>query len=141
MQRIEFQCGLAYGTLSDPQDVAKTATEITASRQHSYSTVHDLQKSLQSAIDDLLYAMDKLATLYNIAPQGTYTAAYDWDDSVVNDPTQRKQMFWQYVASGKFPFWRYLVEFEGFSEDDAKAIAEEQRTDLGNPYGFQGGDA
>lgn len=145
LQRIEFQCGLAYGTLSDPQDVAKTATEITASRQRSYSTVHDLQKSLQSAIDDLLYAMDKLATLYNIAPQGTYTAAYDWDDSVVNDPTQRKQMFWQYVASGKFPFWRYLMEFEGYSEDDAKAIAAEQaeqQASLGNPYGFsRGGDA
>lgn len=145
LQRIEFQCGLAYGTLSDPQDVAKTATEITASRQRSYSTVHDIQKALQSAIDDLLYAMDKLATLYNIAPQGFYTAAYDWDDSVANDPMQRKQMFWQYVASGKFPFWRYLKDFEGYSEDDAKAIAAEQaeqQASLGNPYGFsRGGDA
>lgn len=141
LQRIEFQCGLAYGTLSDPQDVAKTATEITASKQRSYSTVHDIQKALQNALDDLIYAMDKLATLYNIAPQGAYTAAYDWDDSIVNDPTQRKQMFWQYVTAGKFPFWRYLAEFEGYSEEDAKAIAAEQQADLGNPYGFQGGDA
>lgn len=139
LQRIEFQCGLAYGTLSDPQDVAKTATEITASKQRSYSTVHDIQKSLQSSMDDLLYAMDKLATVYGLAPTGPYEAAYDWDDSIVNDPTQQKQMYWQYVTAGKFPFWMYLVKFEGYSEDDAKKIATEaaQSSDLGDPFGFQ----
>lgn len=58
LQRIEFQCGLAYGTLSDPQIIEKTATEVNFSKQRSYSTVHDLQKSLQNALDDLLYSMD-----------------------------------------------------------------------------------
>ena len=48
-------------------------------------------------------------------------------------------MFWQYVTAGKFPFWRYLVEFEGYSEDDAKAIAEEAQGSLSNPFGFGGG--
>lgn len=142
LQRIEFQCGLAYGTLSDPQDTEKTATEITSSKQRSFSTVHDIQLSLQTALDDLLYAMDQLTTIYNLAPAGTYSAAYDWDDSIVNDPNQRKQMFWQYVVAGKFPFWRYLMDFEHYSEEDARAIAEEaqQSASLSNPFGFgQGG--
>jgi len=43
--------------------------------------------------------------------------------------------------AGKFPFWRYLVKFEGCSVDDAKAIASEQQTNLGNPYDFQDGGA
>lgn len=136
LQRIEFQCGLAYGTLSDPQDTEKTATEIISSKQRSFSTVHDIQLSLQSALNDLLYAMDKLATLYNLAPAGAYKAAYDWDDSIVNDPNQRKQMFWQYVTAGKFPFWRYLVEFENYTEDEAKQIESESAGSISNPFGF-----
>lgn len=140
LQRIEFQCGLAYGTLSDPQSIEKTATEINASKQRSFSTVHDIQLALQTALDDLIYAMDQLVTIYNLAPVGEYKAAYDWDDSIVNDPSQRKQMFWQYVLAGKFPFWRYLKEFEGYSEEDAKAIEAEAGSNLSNPFGFgQGG--
>lgn len=142
LQRIEFQCGLAYGTLSDPQDTEKTATEITSSKQRSYSTVRDIQLALQNALDNLLYAMDQMATLYKLAPAGAYKAAYDWDDSIVNDPNQRKQMFWQYVVAGKFPMWRYLVEFENYTEDDAKAIQSEalQSTGLSNPFNFGSGD-
>lgn len=140
LQRIEFQCGLAYGTLSDPQSIEKTATEINASKQRSFSTVHDIQLSLQSALDNLIYAMDQLVTIYNLAPAGEYKVAYDWDDSIVNDPSQRKQMFWQYVTAGKFPFWRYLVEFERYSEDDAKAIEAETQGNLANPFGFGQGE-
>lgn len=42
LKRVEFQCGLAYGTLSDPQNVDKTAEEIRSSKQRSYTTVKDL---------------------------------------------------------------------------------------------------
>lgn len=130
LKRIEFQCGLAYGTISDPQNVEKTATEILSSKQRSYATVKDIQKALQASIDDLLYSMDKLATLYTLAPQGAYQVTYDWDDSIVNDPTARKQMFWQYVMSGKYPFWRYLMEYENYTEKDAKEIAAEQQAGM-----------
>lgn len=136
LQKIEYQCGLAYGTISDPQTIEKTAEEIRSSKQRSYAAVRDIQKALENALDDLIYAMDKLATLYQLAPQGSYKAAYDWDDSIINDPTQRKQMFWQYVTAGKFPFWRYLVEFEHYTEDDAKAIEAETQGGLTDPFGF-----
>lgn len=139
LQKIEYQCGLAYGTISDPQVVEKTAEEIRSSKQRSYATVKDIQKALENALDDLLYAMDKLTTLYKLAPQGSYKAAYDWDDSIINDPTQRKQMFWQYVTAGKYPFWRYLVEFEGYTEKDAKEIETETQVNLSDPFGFEKG--
>lgn len=51
LRRIEFNVGLAYGTLSDPNTVDKTAEEIKASKQRSYSTVSDIQKSLQTALE------------------------------------------------------------------------------------------
>jgi A118 family predicted phage portal protein len=56
-KRIEFNVGLAYGTLSDPQEVDKTATEVINAKQRSASTVVDNQKALAAALDDLFYAM------------------------------------------------------------------------------------
>ena len=64
LKRIEFACCLSYGTLSDPQAVAKTAEEIKMSKQRSYSAVCDIQKSLEGALRDLVRAMDAYATLY-----------------------------------------------------------------------------
>lgn len=125
LKRVEFQCGLAYGTLSDPQSVDKTATEVLASKQRSYSTVKALQRALQTALEDLLEAMDALCTLYDLSPAGPWQAAFDWDDSLVNDPQQRKAMFWQYVQADRFPFARYLQEFEGYSEEEAAAVVAE----------------
>ena len=122
LRRIEFQCGLAYGTISNPQSVEKTAEEVRASKQRSYATVRLIQKALQDSIESLFYAMDVYATLYSLAPAGGYDLAFDWDDSIVNDPTERKAQFWQYVEAGRFPFDRYLVEFEGYSEEEAAQI-------------------
>lgn len=142
LRRIEFQCGLAYGTISNPQSVEKTAEEVRASKQRSYATVRLIQQALQDAIEGLFYAMDVYATLYGLAPAGAYELAFDWDDSIVNDPAARKQQFWQYVEAGRFPFERYLVEFEGYSEDEAAAIAAEAATAEPLTFGaFPPGDA
>ena len=86
LRMIEWQCGLVYGTLSDPRLAERTAQEVKASRQRSYASVLDLQMSLQYAIGDLIYAMDALSGLYNLAPEGPYDAAYEWDDSIIVDP-------------------------------------------------------
>ena len=132
LKRIEFQCGLAYGTLSDPQNVDKTAEEIRSSKQRSYATVKDLQRSLKVAVTDLIYAIDALMTSAwqqgaAVVSPSEYDVTFDFDDSIVSDPKERKQMFWSYVTAGKFPFWRYLVEFEGYSEEEAKEIEAEAK--------------
>lgn len=66
-------------------------------------------------------------------PPGDCNVTFDFDDSIISDPKERKQMYWGYVTAGKFPFWRYLVEFEGYSEDDAKAIAAEADAENRSP--------
>lgn len=134
LRQMEQQCGLAFGTFSNPNDTVKTATEILSSKQETYTTVSDIQKSLELALRKLINSIDVLATAGNLAPKGEYQVAFDWDDSIVNQPSERKKMFWQYVQAGKFPFWRYLVEFEGYTEDEAKAISSEQSA--GDPYAY-----
>jgi A118 family predicted phage portal protein len=85
LKKIEFLSGLAYGTISDPNVVANTATEIKMQKQRSYATITDTQKALEDALEQLLYAMDVWATLANLAPRGDYEAVYSFDDSIVAD--------------------------------------------------------
>jgi A118 family predicted phage portal protein len=85
LKRIEFSCGLAYGTLSDPIEVEKTATEILSAKQRTYAMVVDTQKALQDALEDLIYAIDCWATMNNLAPAGSYDYTFDFDDSIVVD--------------------------------------------------------
>lgn len=85
LKRIEFNCCLAYGTLSDPQNVDKTAEEIKSSKQRSFSAICDIQKALQTALEHLLWAMDLYASMYNLAPRGKWEAGFTWGDGVLQD--------------------------------------------------------
>lgn len=91
LQRIEYNVGLAYGTLSDPQSVEKTATEILTAKQRQYVTCKDIQKVFQAALDSLVYAIDALCDLGKLAPAGTYEVDYNWGDGVLDDPETKRQ--------------------------------------------------
>lgn len=85
LRRIEFNSGLAYGTLSDVMNVDRTAEEIRVSKQRSYAHVCEIQDSLKTALGYLLEAMDAICDLYSLAPAGEYNASFGFDDSIVAD--------------------------------------------------------
>ena len=127
LKTVEFNCGLSYGTLSDPQSVEKTATEIKISRQRSYATVTDTQKALDGALRDLIAAMDVLATLYNLAPLGVFEVTTTFDDSVITDTEAKLVQDRQSVSMGAMPKYMYLMRNYGLSEETAKEwVAEVQ---------------
>ena len=68
--------------------------------------------------------MNVYADLYGLTPVGTYEVNYDFGD-ITYSFAEDKQTWWSYVNTGRVPFWYYLVKFEGFSEKDAKALADE----------------
>lgn len=120
-RQIEFNCGLAYGTLSDVQNTDKTAEEIKASKQRSYATISDNQKALKNALTDLVYAMDVWCTLYNLAPMGKYDISFEFDDSIVAD---RKAEFTEkqaLVSVGIMSKWEFRMWYFGEDEETAKA--------------------
>lgn len=122
LKRIEFQCALAYGTLSDPQNVDKTAEEIKSSKQRSYATIKDVQKALQAALEDLIYAMDRWATIGELAPQGAYQTTFHWDDSIVADKQVELNDMRQDVAAGLIRPELYVAKRYGVSEEEAKKL-------------------
>lgn len=138
LKRIEFTCGLAYGTLSNPETVAKTATEIALTKQRTYATIVDSQKALEFTLTSLIQAMDVYATIYSLAPAGSYSLAFDFDDSTVTDRDAQFQRDLRLVQAGIMSKTEFRVR--NLHEDEATAkkmiadVEAQTPTDL-----FQGG--
>lgn len=141
IERIEFNVGLAYGTLSEPTFSDKTATEIKTSKQRSYVTVSRMQENLQDALEDLLYAIDTLTTLYNLAPIGTYQASFEWGDSVLMDTEKEQVLQMQEVNAGLRSKLKYIMFRYGLTEEQAlEELARIQKEKMSNQeaFGFNG---
>ena len=124
LQRIEFQVGLAYGAISDPQCVEKTATEILAAKHRQYVTEAAIQKAFQRTLEELLEAMDAWCDLAGLAPDGTYEAKFSWGDGVLDDPEVRrldKTLDAELVDKGLMRKWEFRVKWFGESEAEARA--------------------
>lgn len=134
LKKIEFACGLAYGTLSDPQSVDKTATEVKTSRQRTYATIAGAQKALEAALKHLVWAMDVWATIGGLAPAGTYEVAFEFDDSVVVDRDMQFKQDLQLVGSGimsKVEFrMRNFRESEEIARQKIAEVLAEQPQDM-----------
>lgn len=125
LRQIEFNCGFAYGTLSNLSDSDKTAEEIRTSKQRSYSTVSDNQKALKCALDDLVYAMDVWCTLYNLAPMGEYRTDYEFDDSIAADRKTEFEEKRTLVEAGIMRPWEFRMWYFGEPEENARAAVGE----------------
>ena len=125
LTKIEDACGLARGTFTNPQNEAKTATELKILRQRSYATVADTQKALQSTLEDLVYAMDVWATLGHLAPAGKYDVTFEWDDSIVSDRQAEYAERSQLVSLGVMQPWELRSWYLGESEETAKQMITE----------------
>jgi Phage portal protein, SPP1 Gp6-like. len=122
LRRIEFDSGLAYGTLSNVQDVEKTAEEIRSSKQRSYVTVSDIQQALQRALTDLVDAIDYWISAEELAPDGECKVSFDWDDSIITDNDLERKQDMADVAIGAMQLWEYRAKWYGEDEKKAKSM-------------------
>lgn len=125
MRMIEFDCNLAYGTLSDPNNTDKTAEEIKASKQRSYSFVESCQTALQHALEDFVDAVAFWCYVYELCPPGRYKVSFVWDDSIVVDTEKERQADRADVAMGAMQLWEYRMKWYGETEEQAKAAVQQ----------------
>lgn len=138
--RIEDLCGIARGTLSDPNAQAMTATQIMMLRQRTYETIKSNQESLERCLRDVIYAMDIYTTALHLAPQGDYDASFEWDDSVITDTNQQLNERIMLKNAGAMSAaelrqW-YLGETPAQAEAAVQKIAEEQMRGMMPDDGF-----
>ena len=98
LMRIEDVVALSRGTMSEVASEARTATEIRVLKQRSYMSNCEIQKALEIALRDSIYAMDVYCTVYNVVGDikqkdgkidvksiGQYDVSFTWDDSILVD--------------------------------------------------------
>lgn len=124
LMRIEDQCGLSRGTLSDANVDARTATELKIVRQRSYATIADNQKALERCLRDVVRAMDKYADLYDLAPAGDYEVSFEWDDSIVTDMSQQLEERLALMSAGVVSKQEFRQWYFGETEAQAAAAIE-----------------
>lgn len=140
LQRIEYNVGLAFGTISDPQSVEKTATEILAAKQRQFVTEGAIQQAFQSTLDGLIYAMNAYCDLAGLAPSGVYKTAYNWGDGILDDPETKRQdmaLGLSLMAAAVMGPLEYRMKYFGEDEDtarrmlpDMEALATEEQDEV-----------
>lgn len=127
---IEDLTGLSRGTLSDAPVEARTATELRILRQRTYATIADNQSALERCLRDVVRAMDKYATMYNLAPEGEYELSFEWDDSILTDRSQEMQERLELLAQGIISKAEMRQWYTGETEPQAKAAIMKMQQEL-----------
>lgn len=119
LRQAESQCGLSFGIISKSTETEKTATEIKASKQDYYVTVSDIQGALQTALEDLVYGIDVLMTLYKIPHKTNPKMSFDWDDSILVDSEKKQSQSLIERNAGLIDDIEYFVQTRDYSEEEA----------------------
>ena len=144
LMRIEDVCALSRGTLADVASEARTATEIKILKQRSFSSNKDIQEALQTALEDVIYAMNVYVTLYNIVgdisyegdkvnttQMGKYDVSFEWDDSIlVDEDTElatRLSLRQQGIESKLAIRMWYFGETERQAQEALNKVAQENK--------------
>lgn len=121
-REIEFIVGLAYGDLSDVQEVEKTATEIKTAKNRKYNRVNAIQGNLKVCLEDFAAGL----AFYN----GLYTSGYEFkcsfNDSILTDEETERQQDRQDVSMGVMSHAEYRAKWYGESLEEAQANLPEQ---------------
>lgn len=122
---ISMQCGFSTGYFSfDSKGGMVTATQVESQDQRTYSTCTDIQQNYKQAIEGYLYAEDVFLSLYTDLPEEELNISFYTRDLYVNVSEDRKRAF-DLSSTGFIPKWKYLVDYEGYSEEDAKLMVKE----------------
>lgn len=132
LTHIEDVTGLSRGTISEvTMNEARTATELRILKQRSYQTNADIQKAIQKCLDDLIYVMNVLCSLYQITPEGEYEVSYEWDDSILVDVNEELGTRMALMQNGimskeELRMW-YMGETERQAREALLKVQEENR--------------
>ena len=121
-REIEFSVGLAYGDLSDVQEVAKTATEIKASKNRKYNRVTAIQNNLYDCLEDFVAGL----AFYNSMLNSGYEFSCKFNDSILTDEETERQQDRQDVSMGVMSHLEYRMKWYNEDETTAKKMLPEQ---------------
>jgi A118 family predicted phage portal protein len=114
-REIEFSVGLAYGDLSNANNVEKTATEMKVSKQRKYNTVTAIQENLKDCLEDLCFGL----AFFNGKINSGYEFACTFNDSITTDEETERKQDMQDVSMGVMSLVEYRMKWYGEDEKTA----------------------
>lgn len=114
-RNIEFDVGLSYGDISNPQTVEKTAQEIITSKKRKYNTVTAIQNNLRDCLCDLVYAL----AFFNSLTTSNYEFICDFKDSILTDEDTERQRDIQDLNLGIIRPEEYRAKWRGETIEEA----------------------
>lgn len=127
LRYTESQCGLSFGILSKNTEVEKRVEEIKTSKQDYFVTVSDIQGSLQTALEDMLYGIDVLMSLYDISHKSNANTSFDWDDSILVDSEKKQSQALVERNAGLIDDIEYFVQTRDYSEEEATEYVDKMK--------------
>ena len=104
----------------------KTATEVVSTNATLIRTIRKHEHSIENSVRDLVqgaFAAECAMNGYRVDEPVPVDIL--WDDSVISDDKADRDMMKDDIARGLCPKWKYLVKYQGMSEEDAKAFTSE----------------
>ena len=114
-RNIEFAIGLAYGDLSKPESVEKTATEVRTAKKRKYNTVTAIQNNLRDCLSDLVDAL----AFYNGMTTSGYEFVCEFKDSILTDEETERQQDILELQMGILRPEEYRAKWKGETLDEA----------------------
>lgn len=130
---IGYQCGFSNGYFQFNEKTGlTTATQIEADQQRTVQTISLLRKVIENSIRKLFDITLTMSNIFdNIIPKKNIEISFYFKDITANFEEDRKRNL-KLVEKNILPKWKYLVEFEGYTENEAKQMVEEANKDGGS---------
>lgn len=131
---ISTKCGFSQGFFQlDEKTGMMTATQVEADDQETIRTIKNIRDALRDALTQLLYGCNVMADLYSDTPPELWETLKESLEFHFGDITysyeEDKAAWWKYRIQGDVPPWMYYVKFEKMSEEEAKAMVEESKSE------------
>lgn len=123
---LEKAIAVNSGVLTDMESRDATATAIKRSTVDTYATVDSMHKNIEAAIDQLVYAFDKIADHYNLVSKGEYAINYDWSYLLLEDSEETFNQIQQTVAAGGLPIEYQTAYVTDLSIEEARKLVPKQ---------------
>ena len=136
LSQIGYKVGFSNGYFVFNETTGiQTATGVEAEQQRTIQFIKDVRDKLESCLNDLIYALNVFADLYDLAPVGEYEIVYDFSDITYSFEEDRAHHY-QLALQGHFPWEEYYVRFLRYSREDAQALLKMAKAEQKAPTLF-----
>lgn len=125
LSQIGYKCGFSNGYFVFNESTGiQTATGVEAEQQRTIQYIKSIREALKSCMDGAIYAMSIYADIQRINKPGNYDVVYDFEEITQNREEDRARAY-QLTLNNFLTKEYYLVNYEGFSPEAARAMVEE----------------